>query len=46
MRFWDHNIKMNVTENGFVFTLNFPKEKWTKQYSEKTNQVLLKNKII
>jgi hypothetical protein len=43
---WDDNIKMDITENGFVFRHNFPKQNGKKQYSGKTNQVILKNKII
>jgi hypothetical protein len=36
---------MDMTENGFVFRHNFTKQNQEKQYSGKTDQVILKNII-
>jgi hypothetical protein len=39
---WNDNIKIDITENGFVFRLNFSKQSGAKQYSGKVNQFILK----
>jgi hypothetical protein len=42
MRLWNDNIKMDITEIGFVFRHNFLKQNGKNQYYGKTNQVNLK----